>query len=181
MLKFKSLAATVALALALPLALPSAGYAQFKQGGVALAPRGGGGAAIGGGGRGGSTTFVGGFRGSGFRGGGGTGFRAGGGGRHMTAGGGRIGRSGGWHGHHRGRRGGWFPGFVAGAAIGSAFASPYYYGSPYYDDDYYYDEGPAIAVVPDSGSVAYCMRRFKSYNVRTRTYLGYDGKRHPCP
>ena len=38
-----------------------------------------------------------------------------------------------------------------------------------------------VTVVPDSGSVAYCMRRFKSYNVRTRTYLGYDGKRHPCP
>ncbi len=27
----------------------------------------------------------------------------------------------------------------------------------------------------------YCMRRFKSYNPATGTYLGYDGRRHRCP
>ena len=34
--------------------------------------------------------------------------------------------------------------------------------------------------VPED-TIKYCMRRFKSYNPRTGTYLGYDGYRHPCP
>ena len=29
--------------------------------------------------------------------------------------------------------------------------------------------------------VNYCMRRFRSYDPYSRTYLGYDGYRHPCP
>jgi hypothetical protein len=29
--------------------------------------------------------------------------------------------------------------------------------------------------------VAYCMQRFRSYDPRSGTYLGYDGLRHPCP
>ena len=29
-------------------------------------------------------------------------------------------------------------------------------------------------------SIAYCHARFRSYNVHTRTYLGYDGRRHHC-
>ena len=33
----------------------------------------------------------------------------------------------------------------------------------------------------DGDSVAYCMQRFKSYDPASGTYLGYDGKRHPCP
>lgn len=28
---------------------------------------------------------------------------------------------------------------------------------------------------------AYCSQRFKSYDPRSGTYLGYDGDRHPCP
>ncbi|MGB3864020.1 MAG: BA14K family protein [Xanthobacteraceae bacterium] len=98
--------------------------------------------------------------------------------------------SGGWRGHHghhgwhgRYRRGGFYPGLAAGALIGGAFAAPYAYGYGYpyyYDDDYYYD-APTVAVAADPGSVAYCQRRFKSYDVRTGTYLGYDGLRHPCP
>jgi hypothetical protein len=32
-----------------------------------------------------------------------------------------------------------------------------------------------------NNSVAYCMRRFKSYDPASGTYLGYDGVRHPCP
>ena len=30
-------------------------------------------------------------------------------------------------------------------------------------------------------AVAYCMRRFRSYDPASGTYLGYDGLRHPCP
>jgi len=80
-------------------------------------------------------------------------------------------------------------GFVAGAVIGSALASPYYgyrYG-PYVAPPgpiVYGAPGPAYAVpvAPVAGdAVAYCMQRFKSYDPRSGTYLGYDGARHPCP
>jgi len=36
-------------------------------------------------------------------------------------------------------------------------------------------------VEPTPGEVAYCTRRFKSYDPGSGTYLGYDGLRHPCP
>jgi hypothetical protein len=64
----------------------------------------------------------------------------------------------------------WGPGaFASGVIIGGALAAPrYYYGYP--ARAYRYD--PAIE---------YCIRRFKSYDLRTMTYLGYDGRRHPCP
>lgn len=32
-----------------------------------------------------------------------------------------------------------------------------------------------------NSAVAYCMRRFRSYDPASGTYLGYDGYRHPCP
>lgn len=89
--------------------------------------------------------------------------------------------------HHR--RGGFWPGFAAGAAIGGLGSYAYYgggyggyYDDPYYYGDSYYDE-PSVAVVPDSGgdSAAYCAQRYKSYDPASGTYLGYDGQRHPCP
>ena len=53
-------------------------------------------------------------------------------------------------------------------------ASPpyYYYGPPAYA----YEPG-----YPDDDAVAYCARRFRSYDPTSGTYLGYDGYRHPCP
>ena len=70
-----------------------------------------------------------------------------------------------------------------GLGIGSSYA---YYGGGGYYDPYYYDDGyyddSTVAVVPGDGdAVAYCRQRFKSYDIRTQTYLGYDGQRHPCP
>lgn len=65
-------------------------------------------------------------------------------------------------------------GFAAGTFLGGALAShPHDYGPDYYayepdPDDY----GP---------SVRWCMRHYRSYDLRSRTYLGYDGHRHPCP
>jgi hypothetical protein len=42
--------------------------------------------------------------------------------------------------------------------------------------------GAAIAGSARSNdAVAYCQQRFKSYDVRSGTYLGYDGRRHACP
>ncbi|MBR1132909.1 BA14K family protein [Bradyrhizobium iriomotense] len=96
-----------------------------------------------------------------------------------------------WSGRHWHRRGGFWPGFAAGAAIGGLgsyayygggyYDDPYYYGDSYYGDSYY-DE-PSVAVVPDSGgdSAAYCAQRYRSYDPASGTYLGYDGQRHPCP
>jgi hypothetical protein len=93
------------------------------------------------------------------------------------------GHGGGWHGG--GYRGGYYGGgwgwggFAAGAVIGGLLAAPYYYGGgPYY----YYGGGPYYYYGPPAGSaVAYCLRRFKSFDPRSGTYLGYDGYRHPCP
>jgi len=30
-------------------------------------------------------------------------------------------------------------------------------------------------------AVAYCMQRYRSYDLASRTFLGNDGRRHPCP
>ncbi len=204
------LGAAAAVALVLPLAIPSAGFAQ--QGRVSaggMAAMGAGGARAGGGG-GGFHGGGGGFHGgaAGFHGGGG--FRGGGasiaarpsgmpqsaitamgGGRSVAAaapsrnwsGGGGHWHGGGWRGH---RHGGFWPGVAVGATVG-ALGSYAYYGNGYYNDPYYYDDGyyddSTVAVVPDSGgdSVAYCRQRYKSYDVASGTYLGYDGQRHPCP
>ncbi|MDA9421309.1 BA14K family protein [Bradyrhizobium sp. CCBAU 53380] len=92
-----------------------------------------------------------------------------------------------WSGHHwHHRRGGFWPGFAAGAAIGGLGSYAYYGGGyGYYDDPYYYGyyDEPTVAVVQDGGgdSAAYCAQRFKSYDPASGTYLGYDGQRHPCP
>jgi hypothetical protein len=79
----------------------------------------------------------------------------------------------------RWRGGAWVAGGVAaGLLLGGALAArPYYYGyGPYYaaPPAYY---GPPVY----DDAVAYCMRRFKSYDPASGTYLGYDGLRHPCP
>lgn len=80
----------------------------------------------------------------------------------------------GWdRGPHRGHRqwrdrghygGGWGPaigGLAAGAIIGGAIANS--------------------QAQARSNEVAYCSQRFKSYDPASGTYLGYDGRRHPCP
>jgi hypothetical protein len=83
------------------------------------------------------------------------------------------GHYGGYHGRHYG--GAW-GGFAAGAIIGGLLAAPYYRGEPYYYQGPRYYDGP-----PPDDAEAYCMERFRSYDPRSGTYLGYDGYRHPCP
>ena len=90
-----------------------------------------------------------------------------------------------WHGHHGGGIGAGIAGFAAGALIGGAVAAgsgPYYYrGGPYYGG-YGYDYAPDVVEVPAGGGAeAYCEQRYRSYNPSTGTYLGYDGRHHPCP
>ncbi len=176
------LIATAALmAVALPLMAVSAS-AQNKLGG----PGGGGRGAVAAG-----SAVKGGMVGGGgaFRGGGGGAFRGG-----MVGAGPRVGWSGprpGWNGgpsHHR-RYGSRFYGpgigFGTGLLLGGAFAAqPYYgsgYGTPYYDEPY--DDGYVYAA-PGGASpddVAYCQQRYRSYDIRSGTYLNNDGNRYPCP
>ncbi|WP_410707917.1 BA14K family protein [Bradyrhizobium sp. BWA-3-5] len=112
------------------------------------------------------------------------GVRPGAGGGVVAGGGNWSGRGnwsgGGWHGGRHHHHGGFWPGFAIGAGIGSAYG--YYGNNYYYDDPYYYDD-TVVAAAPPVGddAVAYCMRRYKSYDPASGTYLGYDGQRHPCP
>ena len=62
------------------------------------------------------------------------------------------------------------PSVIIGIGPGFYYGTYPYYYEPYYDYEAPYDD-----------AFAYCIQRFKSYDVRTRTYLGYDGLRHPCP
>jgi BA14K-like protein len=89
--------------------------------------------------------------------------------------GGRVGY-GGRYGY--GRRGlGYGRGLAAGALVGGAVAgSGYYYGNTY-------GAAPVYADPDQTGSVddiAYCVQRFRAYDRASGTYLGYDGRRHPC-
>jgi hypothetical protein len=65
----------------------------------------------------------------------------------------------GWHGHGGGDAGALIGGLAAGAIIGGAIAA-----------------GQA-----QQQNAAYCSRRFRSYDPQSGTYLGNDGRRHPCP
>ena len=48
-------------------------------------------------------------------------------------------------------------------------------------DSYYYGVGSSYEGPADAGAVAYCVQRFRSYDLTSGTYLGRDGYRHPCP
>jgi hypothetical protein len=89
-----------------------------------------------------------------------------------------------WRGH-RGGGAAIGAGIFAGALLGAGIAAsrPYYGPGPYYYGPAYYGPPPAAYYGPpgDDDAVAYCMRRFKSYDPGSGTYLGYDGYRHPCP
>lgn len=93
-----------------------------------------------------------------------------------------------------GYRRGWGPGagvglgLAAGALIGGAIAAgsapyygPGYYGSGYYGGPAYYP-APPVAVAPGyDDAEAYCIRRYRSYDPASGTYLNNDGNRYPCP
>jgi len=98
-------------------------------------------------------------------------------GRRVGRGGGgrRIGRGGGFRRGggrvRRGRRGGIGPGGAAAIGLGlgilGAIAAQ--------------NAARAREPVVSDDAVAYCMRRFRSYNPRTGLYRGYDGYMHRCP
>lgn len=83
-----------------------------------------------------------------------------------------------FRGHHHHHHHGFFGG---GPGFGFGFYGGPYAAEPYYDDGYY---GPPVvyeAPGPGGADVAYCMRRYKSYDPGSGTYLGFDGNRHLCP
>ena len=86
-----------------------------------------------------------------------------------------------WRGHGWGGRGWGYGGFAAGAIVGGALASRYYYPPAYYDSYYYYPPPPPPPAYYGGDDVGYCMSRFRSYDPRSGTYMGFDGRRHPCP
>jgi hypothetical protein len=89
-----------------------------------------------------------------------------------------------WHG------GRWWPYAAVGVGLGLA-AWPYYGGYGYYDDYYpYVDETYVDPGYVDGGyvepgygddGVAYCTRRFRTYDPASGTYVGKGGRRYPCP
>jgi hypothetical protein len=180
MISLKVLSTAAAMALVLPMVVPTASFAQYahgNRGGVARAAVSGGAVRPSGG-----VAFRGAAAPGAFRGAPVASYNGGGGGWH----------GGGWHGgggYHRG--GGFIPGAVAGAVIGGAIASDSYayyggpgYYAPGYTDDQYYDDGAEVAVAPapvGDDAVAYCMQTYRSYDPQSGTYLGNDGYRHPCP
>src|SRR6185295_16988734 len=100
-----------------------------------------------------------------------------------------------WNGRWNGGRwhnGRWWPWAVAGVGIGLA-AWPYYGGGYYCDeydpycgggyyggDAYYGGAGYVESGYGDDG-VAYCARRFRTYDMASGTYVGKGGRRIPCP
>jgi hypothetical protein len=68
-------------------------------------------------------------------------------------------------------------GLALGAALGAAAAPP---PPPvaYYEPDYAPDYAPGYAEGGDW--LAYCSSKYRSFDPRSGTYLGYDGLRHPC-
>ena len=67
-------------------------------------------------------------------------------------------------------------GLIVGGLIGSHWPHHYGYGYRYYHAPYPYWGAPGW-----DAAIAYCMRRFRSYDPYSMTYLGYDGRRHRCP
>ncbi len=190
MISLKVLSTAAAMALVLPMAAPTASFAENPNGGKAnSAVRGGGGVRAGGGAP--TARFSGGAGPRNFSGGG---VRANAGAQSAAAGGNWRGNQGwrgneGWRGdRRRDRDGNFIPGAVAGALIGGAIASQSYgyyggpgYYAPGYTDDQYYDDGAVTAGPGGDDAVAYCIQNFSSYDPASGTYLGNDGYRHPCP
>jgi hypothetical protein len=75
---------------------------------------------------------------------------------------------------------------IFGAIVGGIIASqnrPYavYPYEPYPVYPGYYPVYPRYQYPAVDAAVAYCMRRYRSYDPYSMTYLGYDGYRHACP
>jgi hypothetical protein len=74
------------------------------------------------------------------------------------------------HGHHNNNN--WpYYGLAFGLGYGLGYGGGYGYDDGYYGNHYYSGGGD---------HVQWCLNRYRSYNPRTDTYMGYDGYRHRC-
>lgn len=100
------------------------------------------------------------------------GFRSRGSGRHWHGGHGHWrGGHGHHHHHHHHFRPRWY-----GVPYYYDYAPSYYYDD-YYDDDY----DDAVVYANDGDAVERCEARYRSFDRRSGTFLGNDGRRHLCP
>ena len=90
--------------------------------------------------------------------------------------------------------GGYSPYYYTGYApyYGGGYA-PYYGGGYYVDRGGYYGDGGYAGGYRGGyaggyaggygggGGVEYCMRRYRTYDPQSGTFMGNDGRRHPCP
>ncbi len=102
--------------------------------------------------------------------------------------------------YRRGPPPGWRGGGPARGWRGPGWRGPGYYGPRSYNYGYNNNNGGAVAAGVIGGlalgaiaagaananqnrgnAVSYCSQRFRSYDPRSGTYLGYDGLRHSCP
>lgn len=81
--------------------------------------------------------------------------------------GGRYGHPGGSWGRYGDDAGAGFLGGLFGGIIGGWLTRP----------------EPPVVIVPEEPirDIDWCLRRYRSYDSYTRTYLGFDGLRHGCP
>jgi hypothetical protein len=85
-----------------------------------------------------------------------------------------------FHNHHYGHTHGHYNNYrvhLGGGGIGLGYGDGYrvYLGGDFYSDDYY---GGREYVY--GGHVEWCLNRYRSYNPRTNTFMGYDGYHHRC-
>ncbi|WP_348273207.1 BA14K family protein [Methylobacterium sp. yr668] len=72
---------------------------------------------------------------------------------------------------------------LAAADFGYGYWPDYYYGgatAPAYSYVPVAYDSPTADPTATASQIASCEAQFKSYDPTTGTYLGYDGKRHPC-
>jgi hypothetical protein len=53
--------------------------------------------------------------------------------------------------------------------------------APYGQASGLYNAVPGMVAPGSQGAAADCAARFRSYDPASGTYLGFDGRRHPCP
>jgi hypothetical protein len=70
--------------------------------------------------------------------------------------------------------------YATSPAYGYGYATAPAYTYDYTSPSYSYGFSYGFVEQPPHDE-AYCMRRFRSYDPRSGTYLGFDGLRHPCP
>jgi hypothetical protein len=79
----------------------------------------------------------------------------------------------------------YYGGYYGAPAYGGYYGAPAYYGGSYGRSGYYggpYAGGGYYAQpAGGGGDVDYCMRRYRTYDPRSGTFVGNDGRRHPCP